>query len=183
MERSEQRGLTAAMTDLLKLLRPFGISVFAKATALRDLGPDLSAAQKSRLRESISDDIKKCSNFVPRSVSKGAQERAIRLPGAGPEVDLAAQSWHEQHAFDPGREIFHFEHMTPVSAVREACLIAVSADEVAVVLASRIRVAWILKDEDLRLTKNGHRSKRPDPETAYREAGIDLIESEGRPSS
>ena len=79
------------------------------------------------VRESISDDIKKCSNFVPRSVSKGAQERAISLPGAGPEVDLAAQSWHEQHAIDPDREIFHFEHMTPVSAVREACLIAVSA--------------------------------------------------------
>ncbi len=75
MERSEQRGLTAAMTDLLKLLRPFGISVFAKATALRDLGPDLSAAQKSRLRESIPDGHFKFPHPWPPQIPPGSTYR------------------------------------------------------------------------------------------------------------
>lgn len=152
---------------LRDLLHPFGISVHAKAVALREL--QLSTMQRSRLRESISDDIKKCSNFVVPEVSDAARRQALAL-----EVELDDMCWHDQGRFDANRSTFHFEHVQPVSVVRELCLSAPSAEVVTQILLANIRVAWILKSEDEKLTGLGFRTKRPDPDEAYRAAGIVL---------
>lgn len=156
------------MSRLVQLLHPFAQSIFAKAQALQDLSP--TRFERSRIQESISDDIKKCSNFTEREVSERAREVADRIG-----VDLFSQSWHDQHKFDRGRAIFHFEHVEPVNVIRAACMEADSVNDVSAILHTRMRVAWILKSEDANLTKLGYRSRRADPSAAYLAAQIRLI--------
>lgn len=155
-------------TSLTRLLTPFAKSIHAKCEAHNDVSLELTVSQRARHRESISDDIKKCSNFVVPEVSEAALAVAI-------DVDLYAKNWHDQHFFDPGRENFHFEHVVPVSAIRERCLEAASDQDVLRVLEQEIRVAWILKAEDAELTRLGFRSKRECPDEAYLRAKIRLV--------
>lgn len=155
------------MVTLDDLLRPFAQSIHAKAVALRTL--QVSASQRARLRESISDDIKKCTNFITPEVSVAAHDEAEPLG-----VDLSTKNWHDQPSFDAGREIFHFEHIVPVSALRAMCENTESPDDTLSVLRTRLRVAWILKREDLELTRLGYRSTRADPDAAYEHAKIKL---------
>lgn len=155
-----------ASTD--DLLKPFASSIYVKASTLKSV--ELSSSQRARLRESISDDIKKCTNFIEPEVSEAALAEAEHL-----QEDLRTKNWHDQPSFDAGREIFHFEHVVPVSAIREACCAENSEGGVLAVLKSRLRVAWILKSEDAELTRLGHRINRPDPDEAYRKAKIRLM--------
>ncbi len=155
------------MATLDELLRPFAESIHAKAAALRTLR--LTASQRARVRESISDDIKKCTNFITPEMSVAAHDEADPLG-----VDLSTRNWHDQPAFDAGREIFHFEHIVPVSALRTMCEVAESVDGTFSILRTRLRVAWILKREDLELTRLGYRSVRADPDSAYKHAKIEL---------
>jgi hypothetical protein len=92
-------------------------------------------------------------------------------------VDLFSSNWHEQQRFDPGRKQFHFEHVVPVGVLRERCKACANAEAIGAVLATEIRIAWILKEEDAVLTQLGFRSKRPDPDAAYEAAGIKLSRS------
>ena len=156
------------MADRETLLRPFASSIHAKASALRQL--ELATRERARVLESISDDIKKCTNFVRADVSERALDRARPL-----DVDLRTATWHDQPRFDPGRRVFHLEHIVPVSTIRHACLEAPSDSAVLEILATSLRVAWILKEEDSVLTHLGYRSRRQDPEAAYREAKISLV--------
>jgi hypothetical protein len=147
-----------------ELLHPFATSIHAKVEALKTL--DLSPSEKARLREAISDDIKKCTNFCAPSVSRAAWSRARRLG-----IDLRSQGWHQQHRFDPKRKVFHWEHHYTVARLGSECGRALSINGVLRVL-KRARVVWILKAEDARLTKLGFRARRDDPDRAYRVAGI-----------
>jgi hypothetical protein len=151
-----------------QLLLTFAGSISCKVSALNDLS--LTPPQRARLLESVSDDIKKCTNFIKPEVSRAAREEAARLG-----VDLFSKNWHDQHRFDPGRKTFHFEHVLPVNALRELCVKAQTGEAVHTLLRTRLRVAWILKSEDAKLTELGFRSRRKDPDGAYREAGIRLV--------
>jgi hypothetical protein len=153
--------------DIRALMEPFSISIFAKARALSS--PELKDSHRSRLRESISDDIKKASNFHPHRMSKAAQAKALAL-----NVNLEEKTWHDQHSFDPGRQLFIVEHMVTVSELRERCLRVSDQDGVLAVLTNDLRIVWILREEDERLTALKYRSKRP--ATAYEEALIELWE-------
>lgn len=152
-------------------MAPFATAIFAKAVALRTL--ELEPRHKSRLSESISDDIKKASNLHPHRMSKGAREKALSLDG---RVDLAVMTWHQQESFDPGRELFIVEHRATVSALKQRCLRAKSVEGVLDILEKEIDVVWILRDEDEKLTELKYRSKRPP--TAYEEAQIEIWEGE-----
>jgi hypothetical protein len=149
-----------------KLLSAFAQAIWAKAQAMRELGAVTLA--RRRLLESLSYDIRKYSDLVPPVVSLAAQAEAARLG-----VDLRQMGWHDQHRFDPGRRIFHWEHVHTVSSISSLCLEASSATQIEEHL-EKVRVAWILKAEDLRLTALGFRSSRPDADAAYRAAGIVL---------
>jgi hypothetical protein len=155
-----------------ELLRPFAESIFVKFAAQRRL--QLSARELPPFRESICDDIKKCSNFLVFEVSEAAQREAETLG-----VDLCHKNWHDQPSFDRDRRTFHFEHVKPVKAVYDLCSEAKSPEEILEVLVQNMRVAWILKNEDDKLTGLGYRSKRPNPDAAYAEAGINLVRCPG----
>lgn len=88
--------------------------------------------------------------------------------------ELSGWDWHSQPKFDPGRETFHFEHVTTVKSIRDAVILARSEEEIAAAL-SRSKVAWILKDEDLELTAKGYRSNRENSDAAYEAARIKLV--------
>jgi hypothetical protein len=148
----------------------FACSIFAMVEALRTL--DLTRPQQQRLLEAISDDIKKYTNFTAHRVSEAANAIAQSLE---PPVDLQENTWHDQPRFDRGRQRFIVEQINPVSQLRKLCLLAKGIDEVARILTEELRVAWLTREEDLLLRKNGHRFKRPDPNAAYCKSGIRLL--------
>lgn len=166
-------GYILQMLDSIKLLTAFTSSIFEKARALED--PLITGRQKRYLNKAISFEIRHAcdamlpDNLIPR-VSVNAEIAARRIG-----VDLRLLDWHDQPKFDPGRKLFHLEHIVPVSDIRKSCCIASSREAVLEVLINQIAVAWILKEEDERLVRLGFRSIRPDPEAAYRAAGIELI--------
>ncbi|MGH2975986.1 MAG: hypothetical protein ACRDLL_14125 [Solirubrobacterales bacterium] len=149
------------------LLTAFAESIWVKSKALRAKG--LTDLETRRLHESISEDIKKWTDLLPPSVSVAAKAEADRRG-----VDLRQMDWHHQHRFDRGRLMFQWEHVVPVRSIRKDCLAASSLTAVANVLETA-RVAWILKEEDRRLTDLGYRWERPDPDDAYRQARITLL--------
>ena len=154
--------MTATMRDWVQ---PFATSISAKVSAL-DLGLDEN--QRRRLRESISDDIRKCTDCLIPDVSRAALEKATAVG-----IDLYAMGWHDQHRFDVGRTTFLFEHVVPVGVIREECIESRSESAIIDILMTRSRVAWILRTEDAALTDRGYRHKR-EPQ-AYSEVGIDLV--------
>lgn len=161
------------MYETSKVLQAFSKAIYAKVRFLRTrIGR--TQPQCTRILESISDDIRKCTNFVKPEVSVAADKEARRQG-----VALNEMTWHDQRSFDPGRKRFHLEHVVPVSAVRNACLEALSAAAVLEVLTSQLRVAWILKEEDAELTRLGFKRRRPHPDAAYRQAAI-RMKSPGR---
>ena len=161
--------------DSEAICRVFAQGVLDKAAAHQDL--DLSPYQRARLKSSIGEDVRKIGDMIfpearPVLVSAAAGE----LAPAG--VDLSRCHWHSQLQFDRNRLLFHYEHMNPVAHIVAALIGADSRDEVVQVLHSGLRVAWITKAENKRLSALGYRHRRPDPEAAYREAGIVLLAQE-----
>lgn len=157
----------AALADI------FAIGMFHKGRSLREL--PLTHGQKARLRESIGVDVRKfCDMAIPAArrpeISVEAAARAAALG-----VDLAVETWQSQPRFDPGRTVFHYEHLTPVAMLVQQVIDAPDAGEIVAVLDRGLRLAWITKAEDARLTQLGYKHKRPDPDAAYAEAGIALV--------
>lgn len=128
----------------------------------------------SAVRSSLTQEIRKlCDALAPehlRPVVSPSAAQAARVLG----VDLCLQAWGRQTAWDPGRRVFHLEHVVPVAEVRARVLLADTVVGIRAALAE-LKVAWILKTEDAELERLGYRSRRDDPESAYREAGIELI--------
>jgi hypothetical protein len=156
-----------------QLLHLFARSIFAKARALSSL--ELTRNQRKRLRASITAEIRACGGLLfpevlAPEVSEAALQEAERLG-----VKICEQTWHSQSSFDAGRKVFHWEHVDPISCIQEACEAAGSEEGVLETLRTRLRIAWILKREDRELTRLRFRSKRPDPERAYRAANIVLV--------
>lgn len=110
-------------------------------------------------------------DFIEPMVSIRAKERAHQM---GLD-DLRGFHWDHQvrKMKDPDRSIFHWEHFVPVSVLRRR-LVALpepTAESIMSVLA-RAEIAWILKEENAKLTQLGFGSEREDPIAAYLEAKI-----------
>lgn len=162
-----------------ELVRPFAEGILALSRGRRAESTSLTRFQDARYREAISVLIRKaCDVLYPAvlvpEVSETAHAAAQYLG-----VDLSQETWHSQKRFDPGRTMFHYEHMQPVGIVLAETSKADSADAVVDTLRSMLRLAWITKEEDRRLSSLGFATTRPDPDEAYRVAGIRLISRNG----
>jgi hypothetical protein len=162
------------------VMRPFVAAIVAKRPLLHLA---LSDRQRRRTLESISGDLRKLGDVVTPTLIAPLVSIAARAAAERKGIDLCQEDWHSQTRFDPGRSLFHVEHVTTVSALREMCLHAPSEEVLVHSLTAGIRIAWILKDEDAKLTQLGYRSHRPDPDIAYRQAGIDLVPCHSQPPS
>jgi hypothetical protein len=114
----------------------------------------------------------------PVHVSKAAQAEAKRR-GLGKLTDYA---WHDRAKLvgDDGRKVFAWDHYYTVYDLRrrmkELVKDSKNATEKQVLAVLRLScVAWILRTEDQELNRLGYRSRRPDPDMAYKEAGITLL--------
>jgi hypothetical protein len=152
-------------------MAPFAVGIFAKVEALKTL--ELKPAYRSRLSESISDDIKKASNLHPHRMSVAARCRALQLEKP---VDLAEMTWHDQENFDAGRDLFIVEHRATISSLKRRCLDAVNLEGVLDILEREIDVVWILREENDELTRLKYVSKRPP--SAYDDAKIKIWDGE-----
>ena len=112
--------------------------------------------------------------IVRRRVSTKAQRRATEM-GIG---DLSNYAWHAQtrKMKDPGRKIFHFEHVKPCAQIRDEILALENSDidEIESILRTS-DIAWILKTEKQFLDKK-HKSYRADPYECFHDSGIELLD-------
>ena len=147
----------------------FSKTIFLKATLLKEV--NLSKREISRIKESITDEIRKYTDLINPLVSRMALARAKEKG-----IELEKIGWHDQTKYDKKREVFHLEHFYTVKSIRDLCINANTTQEVDIILTKNAKTIWILKEEDNRLTKLGYRSERDDPYKAYEEAGIEIIE-------
>lgn len=162
------------MTVVDQLLQLFARSIFAKVSALKSL--QLTRNQRRRLRSSVTAEIRACGGLLyPEILAPEVSEAALQEAERLGIDNLCAHTWHSQLRFDAGRKVFHYEHVDPIACIQKTCGESGSEDAVLEILRSRLRIAWILKEEDRELTRLGFRSKRPDPEGAYRAARIVLV--------
>lgn len=157
---------------LRELLMPFAQGLFDKAAALETL--PLTKPQAARLGESMAVDVRKACDIVVPAARYPLVSEAAWQAANDRGVDLHEETWHTQKKFDPKRQVFHYEHMTPVSTVVAQLREASGAEDVLGVLDVGIRVAWILKSENAKLNELGYTHRRPDPAAAYADAGIVL---------
>lgn len=157
----------AALADI------FAIGMLHKGRSLREL--PLTHGQKARLRESIGVDIRKLCDMAIPAVRRPEISVAAAAAAAALGIDLATETWQSQPRFDPGRAVFHYEHCTPVGMLVLQVIDAAHSGEIVAVLDRGLRLAWITKAEDARLTQLGFKHKRPDSDAAYAEAGIALV--------
>lgn len=112
--------------------------------------------------------------FVAPEVSVAAAQMADQL-GHG---DLRAKWYGFQDTDEDKAPIFHWEHVRPVSDMK-ARLLAISTPRSPEAIEQVLRtadVAWILKEEDRKLTAQKYRTTRPDdPWQAYKACGIRIV--------
>lgn len=157
------------MASLEELTDLFSQSISLKAKAMANL--ELDPTTSKRIKESISEDIRKFTDLIPPLQSERATEKSKSIP-----VELSLHGWHDQNKFDKGRSIFHLEHLYPVSQVRDLCLKASNSEGISLILKEKAKTVWILKEEDQLLTDLGFRTNRPDPYDAYKKASIVISE-------
>ena len=149
-------------------LEPFAQAVMLKNNLLRT--QVLSEYQRAQVLASMSDDLRKSSDIVVGDLRPC--RTSVAAAHLANHVDLSKATWHDQPKFDPGRKLLMFEHVSPVSQIREECRATSTVDEILLILWQNLRVAWITKEENKALTKLGYDSRRPTPLRAYAESGI-----------
>ncbi len=107
-----------------------------------------------------------CHNGFKRGASVAAQK--IAAP-----IDLRTMKWSQQSKFDPGRKLFIFEHQFTVNDMVASCI---KNPEKCLEVLKSTRIVWITRAENRRLSALGYTTTRPDPDTAYREAEIELFQ-------
>ena len=111
-------------------------------------------------------------------VSTRAQQTASEK-GLG---DLRHFRWKDQPGKmkDPGRKIYHWEHVLPVSQIMLLLLEGTSEDynlDRMISLLRSVDIAWILKEENAELTRLDFSTRRPIiPWLAYKEANITMVD-------
>jgi len=153
-------------------LMPFGLAIVSKQELLRT--SDFTSYQRSQVLASISDDLRKASDITiedlrPAFVSFAAGRFSDEL---GAKLELSRTPWHRQPSFDPGRKNLMFEHLDPINQIRSRLFSLTSAEEVIELLWRELRVTWITKEENERLTRGGFSRARENPMYAYAKCGI-----------
>jgi len=147
-----------------------------KAHALASL--DHTPPQAAALARSMGEDVRKFHDAVVPSLMPYDMSEAAAGAAAEGGLDLAVLTYAAQPAVDSGRGTFHYEHMVTISSIVAKARAAEDVEEIIDLLCTS-RVAWITKAENDELTKRGYNSRRDDPEAAYAEVGIHLVQ---RPS-
>jgi hypothetical protein len=161
-----------------EIVLPFAEGMFLKSKLLSHTS--LDSAQVEAVRSSISVDIRKVGDLVvPRlrltDVSVGATE-TFTPTGSFTRGQLSRLTWQQQPGVDPGRNLLILEHVCPVVSLRELVLQAHSGIEIVQLLWTRMRLAWVTRAEDEKLTELGYEKNRPFPLVAYSEAGIKIFD-------
>lgn len=160
------------------LVEPFAAGLLHKCRALHELG--LNAHQRSRLREAISIDLRKlCDILVPAARPPRISEAANAV-ASSMGVDLRNTTWHSQKKVD-GYRTFTYEHMTPINWFVSEIGKATSPEEVLNIIDQNMWISWVTKEEDAELRRLGYASARPNPASAYKDAGITLLPAEADP--
>ncbi|WP_158020980.1 hypothetical protein [Methylorubrum extorquens] len=134
------------------------------------------------LFDHMTNSLRHLEDFVVPYVSAAAQSKADEMG----LLHLSNYHWVDQAIMEPyavGKglrrnelKVFHWEHTQPVGELvrRMHALHNPTAASIEAIL-KEAGVAWILKEEDDRLTRAGFRTKRADWRECYKQVGIDLL--------
>ena len=169
-EKRDQRQLEFAAFQ--EIVLPFAEGILLKSQLLSKT--QLKRPQLEAVRSSISVDIRKIGDLVvphlrPVDVSVGATFQF-------PLEQLEHLTWQKQPALDPGREQLILEHVCPVAELRDRVLRATNGFEIVQLLWTHMRLAWVTRAEDEKLTELGYQKVRPYPLVAYSNAGINIFD-------
>jgi hypothetical protein len=143
------------------------------AAALVSYHASSNKTLRAYLNEVINFMCRRMEEFVQPRVSKAAQAEAKKRG-----VPLASLRWRQQSKWDPGRKIFHLDHCFDVRTMRTRLLALTEPTPANVEGVLKLaQIAWILKEEDRKLTSTRRQHSRGDEwPRIYREATIDLEE-------
>ena len=169
-EKRDQRQLEFAAFQ--EIVLPFAEGILLKSQLLSKT--QLKRPQLEAVRSSISVEIRKIGDLVvphlrPVDVSVGATFQF-------PLEQLEHLTWQKQPALDPGREQLILEHVCPVAELRDRVLRATNGFEIVQLLWTHMRLAWVTRAEDEKLTELGYQKVRPYPLVAYSNAGINIFD-------
>ena len=169
-EKRDQRQLEFAAFQ--EIVLPFAEGILLKSQLLSKT--QLKRPQLEAVRSSISVEIRKIGDLVvphlrPVDVSVGATFQF-------PLEQLEHLTWQKQPALDPGREHLILEHVCPVAELRDRVLRATNGFEIVQLLWTHMRLAWVTRAEDEKLTQLGYQKVRPYPLVAYSNAGINIFD-------
>jgi len=161
-----------------EIVMPFAEGMFLKSKLLSHTS--LDSAQAEAVKSSISVDIRKVGDLVVphlrlTDVSVAATE-TFSPTESFTCGQLSRLTWQQQPGVDPGRNLLILEHVCTVVSLRELVLQAHSGMEIVQLLWTRMRLAWITRAEDEKLTELGYKKNRPFPLVAYSEAGIKIFD-------
>jgi len=148
-----------------EIVLPFAEGMFLKSQLLSHAS--LNSAQAEAVRSSISADIHKVGDLVVPH---------LRLTDVSVEAfstfawEQFKLTWLQQQGF------LVLDHVCPVVSLRELIFQAHSGIEIVQLLWRRMRLAWVTRAEDEKLTELGYKENRPFPLVAYSEAGIKIFD-------
>lgn len=128
-----------------------------------------SKVDRQHLRRMISVTIRNLTDHPEfgTSMSQAAKELADSK-----SIPLHELTYDKQTRWDPGRQLFAYEHMVPVKSL----MYAVIADpsKTAEVLQSA-KIVWVTRTENQKLNDLSFAHNRPDPVNCYEQAGIVVL--------
>lgn len=155
---------------------------------LKEIMKHYNMSSKIQLTEKIHNDmlvhlmdrcLRVASHLIPPCASESAIKRADKH-----NIDLFKLREKDRNKVEANikkldikdNEKFILEHYLPVNHIIKEIIAEKSPTLNTYENAlKKLKVVWVLKSEDDKLNKNGHRKNRPNPEEAYQKAGIKIL--------
>lgn len=142
---------------------------------LKALAISYSQTEEKAYKQQLKTMIMKCLREIdgPFGVANKVSVKAKQLAEER-GIDLTKMSWYNQPSMDKKRELFVYEHKDPINMV--ASKIINNPDDIISIL-EKTETVWVTREEDIELTRLGYWKNRPDPDLAYKEANIIIIDN------
>ncbi len=139
-----RRALLDSLPSVLQVedvARPFAEALQALATGYNALSESLQAKQRTAWRGGMAQLVRKYHDIVIPAYSSVLVSEAALHAARQRQIDLYRMDWSQQPRFDPGRTVFHLEHVVTVATVVQRCLVGSEQDIFQTLTSQALQVA------------------------------------------